>query len=74
MDSIVGTIAAMLVPLYFIYISKDYRWLFAISVVMNIVAIAGFVFFLDESPLYLYNKGENIKADEIVSKISKFND
>ncbi len=68
-----GTIAAILVPLYFIYISKDYRWLFAISVTLNLVAVAGFVFFLDESPLYLYSKGETDKADEIVRKITEFN-
>ena len=73
LDSIVGTISAMLVPLYFIYISKDYRWLFGISVIMNLVAVAGFVFFLDESPLYLYSKGEKEKADEIVRKITRFN-
>ena len=73
MDSIVGTIAAILVPLYFIYVSKDYRWLFAISVGMNLVAIAGFAFFLDESPLYLYNKGKITEADNIVSKITKLN-
>lgn len=40
---------------------------------MNLIAVAGFIFFLDESPIYLYSKGEIEKADKIVEKICKIN-
>ncbi len=57
-DSIIHCIAWGLTPFYFIYVSKNYVWLIGVGVLMNLIAVFGFIFFLDESPIYLYSKGE----------------
>ena len=58
LNNIMHTFLCGVLPLYFLFVSKDYVWLFVIGASMNLVAVSGFVFFLDESPLYLYNKGK----------------
>lgn len=74
LDNIVHTLLCGALPLYFLFLSKNYVWLFFIGAAMNITAVCGFIFFLDESPLYLYNKGEIEKADKIVARILRIND
>jgi hypothetical protein len=41
-------------------------WLLAIGASWNLVAVAGFLFFLDESPVFLYNQKKTERADQIV--------
>lgn len=36
-------------------------------------SILGFIFFVDESPLWLLKKGQTQKADAIIRKMMKFN-
>jgi MFS family permease len=72
-DNIILTVLWGVEPLYFLYVSKNYVWLMAIGASANAVAICGFIFFLEESPLYLYNRKENEKADKIVAKILRIN-
>lgn len=59
--------------MFFLFVSKNYVWLLIIGASMNFFSFLGFLFFLDESPLYLYNKHENEKADMIVERILRFN-
>ena len=73
LDNIIHCVLWGTLPLYFLYVSKNYVGLLVIGASMNILALIGFVFFLDESPLYLYNKRENEKADKIVARILRIN-
>ena len=73
-NNVVHTLLSGALPLYFLFLSKNYVWLFWIGASMNIIAVCGFIFFLDESPLYLYSKGEHDKADKIVARILRIND
>jgi len=57
-----------------LFLSKNYVWLFYIGAAINITAMFGFIFFLDESPLFLYNKGKVEKADKILARILRIND
>lgn len=72
--NIIHTILCGVLPLYFLYVSKNYVWLFVIGASMNSFAVCGFLFFIDESPLYLYNKGEHEKADKVVARILHINE
>lgn len=73
-NSVIHTFLCGALPLYFLFVSKNYVWLFVIGASMNIISVCGFLFFLDESPLYLYNKGEHEKAEKVVARILRIND
>ena len=53
-------------PYFFLVISKNYIWVLAIGAVLNLISVAGFIFFLDESPLFLYGMNRNEEADRIL--------
>jgi MFS family permease len=55
-DNIMHAVLWGVEPLYFLYVSKNYVWLMAIGASANMLAILGFIFFLEESPCYLYSR------------------
>jgi len=56
LDSLIHCSLWVAIPLYFLLISKNYEWLFVVGASMNFLTVLGFFFFMDESPLFLYNK------------------
>ena len=73
LDNIFQSILFGCIPLFFLYGSKNYVNLLVIGMIANLVAISGFVLFLEESPLYLFNTNQIEKAKLIQDRIIKIN-
>ena len=60
-------------PIWFKYISRDYRhWMF-LGFVCNLYCIFGFLFFIMESPLWLVKQGRREDSDNAIKKMMKIN-
>ena len=58
--------------LYFLYISKNWRYWFYAVVVVQVFVLLGLLW-LPESPDFLYAKGKFAESREVILRIAKFN-
>lgn len=58
--------------LYFLYVTKDWKyWYYGVSVLQIIVIIG--LFWLPESPDFLFAKGRFAESRDVILRIAKFN-
>ena len=60
------------VGLYFLYITKDWRYWYAVITAIQVVIIVG-LFWLPESPDFLFAKGRFAESRDVIMRIAHFN-
>lgn len=69
---IMETVTAIFGVIYFAFLSKDWFGYIAVGYAMQICGTI-IVFFLPESPKYLFKKGSLAKTSAVLSRIAKIN-
>lgn len=65
-DFLLNSVLFCCEPLWFLFVSKNYMWWMLFGLVFSLYTVIGFIFFLDESPLFLLKRGEKEKAEKII--------
>ena len=73
MDVFDGIKNAMVPTLYFWFISKNWIWLFMAHYFVILLPATFFMFFVQESPRWLYEKKRYVQLMKVINRIAKFN-
>jgi MFS family permease len=66
-------ITVAIIPLYFLYVSKNWFPLYLLMLILGILSLAFMLFCATESPKWLLTKGRRKDAIAVFNKIAKIN-